>query len=283
MGTSQSSGGPGSGVPLVPPWVPDPPAADQPPHAGEPPHDAGEDQAAAPDALVPDAVLLAPAGRFRGTRRSLGEYAQSGQPGEMRRALGHYIRNGYGGSETAARRMGGTAATAGALHSALSNVAAGRPASPGSPLDPTLLAGRSADEVLNAVLEAVRPIDGTQDAEASRAAIRDALSDLLTLFPEADLLNLSAEQRLFAIERYAAIDVFRRFDLDVGKAIRDKAPSATTALSRLKEVRDYIKEAVAASFRDSRDLGQRVTAGHVSHVVTDALRATFDVFASYAE
>jgi hypothetical protein len=28
MGTSQSSGGPGSGVPMVPSWVPDPPAGE---------------------------------------------------------------------------------------------------------------------------------------------------------------------------------------------------------------------------------------------------------------
>jgi hypothetical protein len=97
------------------------------------------------------------------------------------------------------------------LHTALSSLAAGRPAAPGSPLDPALLAGRSVQEVMDAVVEAVRPIDGTQDAEATRAAIRDALSELLTRFPEADLLNLDPEQRSFAIERYSAIDVFRRF------------------------------------------------------------------------
>ncbi len=136
---------------------------------------------------------------------------------------------------------------------------------------------------MDAVVEAVRPIDGTQDAEAARAAIKDALSELLTRFPEADLLNLDAEQRVFAIERYTALDVFRRFELDVGKAIVEKAPSAVTALSRLKQVRDYVKETVAASFRRLRDAGRAITSGRVSQVVQDALAETFHVFEGYAE
>nr|WP_232845583.1 Qat anti-phage system associated protein QatB [Aurantimonas marina] len=179
--------------------------------------------------------------------------------------------------------MGGTASTAGALGGALASLAAGQAATPGSPLDPALLAGRSADEIMDAVVEAVRPVDGTQDAEASRAAIRDALSELLTRFPDADLLKLVPEQREFAIERFTAHDVFRRFDLDVGQKIREKAPSATTALSRLKQARDYVKETVAASFRKLRDAGRALTAGRISEVVRDALRETFEVFEGYAE
>ena len=48
---------------------------------------------------------------------------------------------------------------------------------------------------MDAIVEAVRPADGTQDAEANRAAIKDALSELLTMFPDADLLNLTEDQR----------------------------------------------------------------------------------------
>ncbi|SCY98898.1 Qat anti-phage system associated protein QatB [Microvirga guangxiensis] len=287
MGTSQSSGGPGPGVPMVPSWVPDLPAVEPP---------AGDDTAPADDA-APEApadgapsheppirpIPVAPPARFLGTRRSLGEFARTGDGRDMRRGLGHYVRTGYGGSGTATRRFGGTAGTAGALHGALSSVAAGAPAAPGSPLNPALLAGRSAQEVMDAVVEAVRPIDGTQDAEASRAAIRDALSELLTRFPDADLLSLDDDQRNFAIERFAAFDVVRRFELDVGKTIIEKAPSAAAALSRLKQVRDFVKETVAASFRKLRAAGRSLSAGRVNRVVRDALRETFVVFEGYAE
>jgi len=282
MGTSQSSGGPGSGVPMVPSWVDNPPAEAP---AGDSPADApvdGDDAPPAPNA-PPPAPPLAPDRRFLGVSRSLGEYGQTGDTGTMRRAFGHYARTGYGGARTATRRMGGTAATAGALGSALAGLAAGQPAQPGNSLDPVLLAGRSVDEVMDAVVEAVRPVDGTQDAEASRAAIRDALTELLTRFPNADLVNLTPEEREFAIERFTAHDVFHRFDLDVGQNIREKAPSATTALSRLKQAREYVKETVAAAFRKLREAGRTLTAGRITDVVRDALRETFEVFEGYAE
>lgn len=288
MGTSQSSGGPGSGVPMVPSWVADPPAGEPlaPKGAGleGPTQDpAAPEFAPAPPAVPTPLLQVAPPARFRGARRALGEYARTGDGGDLRRGLGHYVRTGYGGSATATRRMGGTASTAEALHDALSSVAAGQPAFPGSRLDPGPLTGRSVQEVMDAVVEAVRPIDGTQDAEAARAAICDALSELLTRFPEADLLNLDPQQRAFAIERYTALDVFRRFDLDVGQIIRDKAPTATMALSHLKQARDYVRETVAASFRRLQDAGRPITTGRVSQVVRDALHETFQVFEGYAE
>jgi hypothetical protein len=109
------------------------------------------------------------------------------------------------------------------------------------------------------------------------------LSELLTRFPDVDLLNLDADQRSLAIERFTAIDVFRRFELDVGKTIFEKAPSAATALSRLKQVRNYVKEVVGAAFRKLRAAGRAFTAGRIGEVVRDALHETFQVFEGYAE
>lgn len=286
---------------MVPSWTPDPPA--EAPESGEtPPSGPSETTTPEPPAIDPPAEPsetvdtppsgppemvqpppVAPAGRFRGTRRSLGDYARTGDGGDLRRSLGRYVRTGYSGARMATRRFGGTAVTAGALGGALARVAAGQPAAPGSPLDPALLASRSVEEVMDAVVEAVRPVDGTQDAEAERAAIRDALSELLTRFHEVDMLNLDADQRGFVIERFTAISVFRRFELDVGKTIVEKAPSAVTALARLKQVRDYVKESVAASFRRLQEAGRTFTAGCISQVVRDALRETFEIFEAYAE
>lgn len=297
MGTSASSKGPGGGVPMVPPWVPDPMPPNPPPDGDDavPSDDGGQDDQQTPDQnqpapqqtppAVPVALPLspmAPAARFGGARRSLGKFASNADSRDMRRGLRHYVRSGYGGRGTAVRRFGGTASTAGALYRALSSVAGGQAPSVDSPLDPVLLAGRSAREIMDAVVEAVRPADGTQDAEAGRAAIKDALSELLTMFPQADLLNLSEDQRGFAIERFVAIDVYRRFQLDLGKTIQDKAPTATVALARLKEVKNYIKETVAAAFRKLRAAGSRVTTERVNEFVRAALSETFQVFEGYA-
>jgi hypothetical protein len=137
--------------------------------------------------------------------------------------------------------------------------------------------------VIDAIVQAVRPSDGTQDAEINRASIRDALCELLTKFQEADPLNLKAEERGFVVERFVAIDVFRRFDLDLGKTIQEKAPSAKAALSRLKEVKDYIKETISASFRKLREKGFPMITGRIREIAQAALRETLVVFEGYAE
>jgi hypothetical protein len=200
----------------------------------------------------------------------------------MRRGVGQFVRGGYGGGSTAARRFGGTSSSAVTLYNVLNTGGGGATAGPGR-IDRDLLAGQSADVVIDAVIEAVAPVDGTQDAEAARASIHDALSEVLVRFPEADLLNLTDEQREFSVVQFVAIDVFRRFDLDVGAHIRDRAPSAATGLARMREVRDYIRQTVAAAFRSLSQSGQRLSSGNVSRIVTQALRDALAIFEGYAE
>jgi len=278
---------------MVPPWVPGAPAG-APPASDDSGQEAVSLSAAAGDdgaSPTPNQAkniapgqhppFIAPPRRFAGARRSLGNFAHSGDTAEMRRGVGHYIRSGYGGGSRAVGRFGGTASTANAIYGALSNVAQGQPAAPGSPLDPALLAGRSARDVMDAVVEAVRPANGTQDAEAERASTKDALSELLAQFPDADLLNLSEAQRELATELFVAIDVFRRLQLDLGKTIQDKAPSAVAGLARLKELKDYVKETVAAAFRKLRAAERRLTRGTVNQVVRAALLDAFEVFEGY--
>ncbi len=109
------------------------------------------------------------------------------------------------------------------------------------------------------------------------------MSELLTQYPDADLLDLSAPEREFVIEKFTAIDVARRFELDVGKTLLERAPTATVALARLKQMRSYIAETVAASFRKLKEQGRTLTAGRVARVVQAALRETFEVFEGYEE
>lgn len=286
MGTSQSSKGSPSGVPMVPPWVPDlplpPPLIPPVPQEGAPP-DTGAPDSAHPPATPKEPIPMAPAGRFRATNVNLGEWARTGDRGQLRRGMGHYVAKGYGGSSTATRRMASTAQTANALFTALGGGAANSFATPGAPLDPALTASMSADEIMDAVVEAVRPVDGTQDSEANRASIMDALSDVLTEFPDADLRNLLPEQREVVIERFVAADIFRRVDLDIGAKVLAKAPSASAGMGRMREMRDYVKEQVAESFRKVRAAKETFAASRITQIVQLAIRETFIVFESYVE
>ncbi len=279
MGTSQSSRGPGPGVPLVPPWVPPPP----PPFPdgaspNQPPPPTSANPAQALPIAGPGSVPLAMPGRFGSARTYLGKFARSGEGTSLRRGVSDYVTKGYGGRSTAAKRLEGTARTAGALHGALSALVTGQQGEFSGSLSRSLLQGKSAREIIDAVLEAVRPVDGTQDAEASREAVNDSLSDLLERFPDADLLALTDDQRALVVETFTAEDLFRRLVLDVGKHIQDAAPTASEALSRLAQIRDYIREVISDSFTRLRDSGTPLTSGHVASTVRSALSAALEVF-----
>lgn len=268
MGTSQSSNGPGPGVPLVPPWADeiDPPV---PPDEDPPPEDLDEEK---------EPVPLAPRGRFRDARRGLGGFVRSGDSRDLRRALGHYVRTGYGGSNTMSRRLGSTAATAGRLNGVLQS---GSTPDGQSLRDVALASGSDVNVVLDAIVDAASPLNGTQDGESSRRAVRDALTDLLVRYPDADLLALTDVQREFVIERYAALDVYGRFCLDVQKTILGKAPDPATGLQRLRQVREFISQEVSAAFRSIRERGGPATTANVARLTAVALRETLNVFEEY--
>lgn len=275
MGTSQSSAGPGANVSLVPPWaqpVPDN-AEPAPPEAVPAPDPETVPALTAPPIAGVDPVALDR--RFVGTRRNLGVFAKTGDTVRMRRGIAHYVRTGYGGAGTLSRRLGSVSTTARSLSRALD------PSTTDSGLDRTLLQGKSAEEIVDAVVEAARPQDGTLDAEASREAIRNALSDLLGQHSDVDLLNLTDSQREFVIERFASHDVYRRFVLDVGKHLIDKAPNATIGLARLKQARNYIRQTIAESFRLLREGGQSLTTANVRTTVANALANSLSVFEGY--
>jgi len=287
VGTSQSSNGSPAGVPMVPPWVPDLHLPEHPAEGVDSDNsDQGEEQPVQEQTTGDDpsqTVPIAPSVRFGGAKRSLGDYVRTSDKASMRKGLGQYVKKGYGGSSIATRRMAGTAQAAQGLYSALASGSENPFAFDGGALDPASMASKTAYEIMDAVVEAVRPVDGTQDTEASRASIKDALSNVLNLYPDADLTNLSEEQRDLAIELFVAGDVFRRIDLDLGKHIREKAPSATTAMGRLKEVREYVRETVVSAFNRLRSVGQNLTGNTVTKIVRNAIRETCEVFEGYAE
>ncbi|WP_313899293.1 Qat anti-phage system associated protein QatB [Methylobacterium sp. J-078] len=289
MGTSSSSKGPGGGVPMVPPWVPPLPPL-LPPLPPEAPPDAGPDQDGPPPAQdIPQPLPpappnhVAPPRRFSAARTSLGHFSRSGSGDDLRRGLGHYSRTGLGGSTAATRRMGGTVVTAGGLYGVLSALSSGARSPVDLGVDAAELRGRPAAEVADRIANALRPSDGTQDTEAARDAISRAISDLVAAEPEVDLLALSPEQIGTVVEGYVAHDLCHRIELDVGKAVHDKAPDPATATQRLEQMKDYVRQEVARCFRARSDRGQRLDRQGSATLAASVLRDVFEVFEGYLQ
>ncbi len=273
MGTSSSSEGPGAGVPMVPPW------ADNPPNTDDGDKDQNQDGDNSQKPIPPSPI--APSSRFGGARTSMGEFAGTGSRADMRRGVGQYISKGYGGSQTAARRFGGTARTAASLTAALSGGVSGL-SSKISYIDFKNLKGKGANEIMDAIVEVVRPIDGTQDTETARESVKEALCELLENQPDVDLLELDDEAQFFVVERFIAADIYRRIFLDLGKHIQNKSQNAVTGLKRLRQVKDYVRVTVKSAFNKLKESGENLANENIISISKQALLSTFEVFEGYA-
>lgn len=280
MGTSASSGGPGGGVPMIPPWVSPIPAQGDAPDSGM--QTQGSLNPVLPDSNTqPSTQGLALPGRFRGSRTSLGRFARTGSQDDMRAGIARYVRTGLGGARRASQRMSATSKTVGSLYGVLDTLSRGQAFAPGHALEAARLVGRSSEEIRDLIIEFIRPVDGTQDAEASRDSMARAFSELLEAEPATDLTALSHEQIDSVTHAYVAHDIWHRIQLDVGKAVMEKAPDYRAAVNRLQEMSDYVREKVAACFRRRADSGTRLTRENAASLTNEVMRDTFGVFEEY--
>lgn len=280
MGTSKSSSGSPSGAPLVPPWVPKELQTEPTsPKKGQNQNNAETEARKTPlNQKLNTTSPNAPEGRFRATRGQLGRFARNGDSSELRRGVGSYARSGLGGKKQASRRFMGSANVAGALYQVLTDLSN----SNGSgALDKEVLTGKAAVEIIDSIVDATRSLDGTQDAETCRASINDALVELFEIHPDADLLNLNDLEKSIVIERFIASEIFRRFILDVGSSIRNKAQNATIAARRLKEAKEYIRETVVFSLKKIKSSGKKLGSSNVRSISKELLEESFSVFEDY--
>jgi hypothetical protein len=276
MGTSQSSKGPKGKVPLVPPWAEDINIKTPTQPDGRDSGDNGDGPSSPKD------IPLAPAGRFRAARTNINNFAKHGDKEKLRKGIGHYIRTGYGGSKTATKRLSRTVDTAGVLFDFLSSISTGRTSSgqPFQEIDIQAFQGKNENEITDAIINAVRPIDGDLDSEVSQNSIKNAFAELLEREEDTDLLNLTDDQRLFVVEKFVSNDVFARFELDLGRNILDNAPTSVAA-TRLQEAKDYIREAVSAKYQE-KITKDTLTPSSIRKLIQDVLLEAFEIFESDA-
>lgn len=289
MGTSASSSGPGGGISLIPPWVGNPEGATGigpggeggGPGGGGPETAPGAQPDIAPDGGSNPAPTLAPSGRFGAARKALGGFARTGSSTKLCISLAHYSRTGLGGSTRAAQRMAGTARKAGALYGVLGALGSGGPSPVELGLNPSQIAGLSSRQLADQIAHAISPADGTQDAEASRRCIKQALVELVKQEPEADLKSLTEDQIALVLELYIAEEIFQRIELDIGKVIMQKASTPAMGMARMEEMMDYVRACVGKCFRKVKTDGKVFSRKSTGHMVSQILKDTFGVFEEY--
>jgi len=284
MGTSTSSSGPGPGVSLDPPWLDAIGGGDAGGESNDVPGDSGPGgQEGAPgegerpqDASPPP--HLAPARRFASAKRDLSKFASNGDTRSLGRGIGHYSRSGMGGSRQAANRMRASTRAGAGLVSFLEQVRDGATAEARRWVDELVAGAPSADAVVDAIVEAVMPAGGSADEESIRDSMAVALSELMVISPECDVLLMSVEDTWTLMQLYLSREVCNRLRFDMGQLLESAKLNPAVSVQRELEMRQFVRNEISVQLAELRGGTPNPTQGQLDGLMQEALRLTFAVY-----
>lgn len=283
MGTSTSSSGPGAGVSLDPPWLDDlVPAAgggesetaprDEPSEFADSGDEEGQGK---PEEAKP---AVAPPRRFAAARRDLGAFVRSGDTSRLARGIGHYSRTGMGGAATATSRMRASTSAGAGLVSFLQVARDGTDARVASWVQNLLALNPSSDDVADAIVQALAPPGGSADEESLRDSMALAISELITLQPDVELLHMSDTDTWTLLQLFLGHEVCNRLQFDIGQFFESSRLDPALGVKRELEMRDFVKNEVGVQLTALREMTPNPTKQQLDALVQDAVRMTFEVY-----
>jgi hypothetical protein len=277
MGTSSSSSGPKSGVPLIPSWRSPIPVETEPQPVRNPgniPQPENDSEQLDPN----EAVKISPARRFSNARKYLGEYAKNGDRNALRKALGSYSRIGMGGAANIARRMHTSIAVGAGLFNFLQKARENPDIRIREWVAQLGLKNLTASEVADEIINQIISTGGSLDEESCRDSMAQAMADLLTINSDIDLLNMDNDSIWTIVELYMANEAFNRLYLDIGQIFESVRYSPIDAVSRMNEMREYLKSEISAQIQQLRTDTFNLEKEEMNALLQSAIKITFEVF-----
>jgi len=264
MGTSSSNGGPSGISGLLPTYynpgvlpnqgqrlAPDGAPADGVDGAGQP-----DGSQASPGQVLPEGPLLS--GDWGGAKGAFTRFTNRTSGSSLRKAAKTYLRT-LGGSRGATRSAGRGITVGKSLGRFLGSVST----SGGGPgLNQTLVqfglanfVGRSSEETLAKIADAIAPAGATNDEAIARDAVIATLDQLYTRILESggDIIQLEAltpEMIKETVIDYVGIYIFKKWVYELGIAVEKNAVTEKQAIAMEQEIRDFINAEVSRSLRD---------------------------------
>ena len=278
MGTSSSSSGPGSGVPFDPPWLSSVTSEIGSPLeqiSGDP---SQSEQNPQQTVTTTQPVEVAPPRRFGTARRYLGEYASSGDRGALKKALGSYSRKGMGGALKVASRMRTSTAAGAGLFNFLQGVRDSTETQVRDWVNQLTSKNLSANEVADEIIDQLMSTGGSLEEESCRDSMAQAMSELLTINPDVDLLNMDNDSIWTVVELFMANEAFNRLILDIGQIFESDRYSPSEAVSRMNDMQEYLKSEISAQIQELRTDASSPTKAEMNNLLQIAIKITFEVF-----
>jgi len=136
----------------------------------------------------------------------------------------------------------------------------------------------SAQEIADEIIRLTTPAGGSQDEAASQESMAQAMQDLLARDPNIDLLNLDDSSIWALIESFLGYEAFSRLYLDIGQVFEDATLSPRDRVTRMNEMRDYLKAEMSSQVESLREGISNATSGQLQSILQRALENTFAVY-----
>lgn len=255
MGTSATSKGPGSGTPLVPTWLEEPPMVSPPigpapvapiPSKKPPPPvvPGVPPRGKPPEKIEPAAEPQ----RFKQPRRAFGSFVRSGNASALGRALRHYVQTSSGGGKTASRRMAVPKRAASRILSFNQAVQAGGTNAALAIFGLGDLAGRPLAEIYPQLIDVL--CDGVDGGLTDEAIARNALTEAVAEICDEGMANgtdFTPDELNELFIRYVSRTIFDRVITDIGQS----TISLPTDVAEVQALEIEVLDTIRGSVRDS--------------------------------
>lgn len=208
----------------------------------------------------------------------MGEYASSGDRGSLKKALGNYSRKGMGGASRVASRMLTSTSAGAGLFNFLQGVRDSADIRVRDWVNQLTAKNLSAYEVADEIIDQVISTGGSLEEESCRDSMAQAMSDLLTIAPDVDFLNMDNDSIWTVMELFMANEAFNRLNLDIGQLFESDRYSPREAVSRMNDMRDYLKSEISAQIQELRTDTYNPTKAEMNALLQSAIKTTFEVF-----
>lgn len=273
MGTSTSSKGPGAGAPLDPPWL------DAPTNGGNVTDGVPTGVGATPNTnQVPLAPATAPTSRFRATRLNLGEFARTGSKAAFEKAIGNYSKTGMGGAARVASRMRASANAGAGLVTFLRSARDQGDVNIVAWVQNLTASNPSSQDVVDAIVRELSPSGGSADEESIKDSMAKALSDLITLKPDIELLQMNDLDTWTLLQLFLSNEVCNRLQFDAGPFLENAQLDPLLGVERELEMRAFVKSEVTVQLEKLRGASPNPSKQQLEALIQRALQLTFQVY-----
>ena len=136
----------------------------------------------------------------------------------------------------------------------------------------------SSEEVVDAIVRELAPPGGSADEESLRDSMSLALSELILLQPNVELLQMNDMDTWTLLQLFLGHEVCNRLEFDIGQFFESAKLDPQLGVKRELEMRDFVKNEVGVQLDVLRRRSPNPTKEQLDALVRDAVQMTFEVY-----